>query len=467
MDQIEKEKDTKLMIEEGDHNEPKKQKKKKKKSKKDRKKSKKSKDKKGSPEKKSDKESSPKKLHLSIHLYFFSEMINFLVNDQRDHLSEIQERTGVRKIEIDKHIHLTDLRGKVITVFDKNRRTKEAAVDLILDEYERFSRDTPNFNPSRTSLIILIPEAVVSLFIGYKGSQIKRMMALFGTKIVVNQPIQNISFRSVEISGSSRDVRETCKKCISSLQEVARDKNIRQLYVKPKTPSLRFSRSIAKLVIHSHTAEFLDQPSSQVKAELEKEFEVRVTIYSNFKLRFLKNSEKILQIEGKLQNVQQALSKIIKHVNDFASDSMSFNFERMLLVIPSIYITKLIGAGGCMIRELAARSGGAQIKILSNRETERDHRVRECPVSIAGSLANKQDASCLILEQIESFKNGGPVLMSGKVLGQNIATQYKYSIQAQEGYDQLIKKRESPFPEKKEKGEWRRTRPKGNRQKRT
>jgi hypothetical protein len=315
---------------------------------------------------------------------------------------------------------------------------------MILDEYETFNRNTPNFNASRTSLIILIPEAIVSLFIGYKGNQIKKMMSLNNTKIVVNQPIQNISFRSVEITGSFRDVRKTCKNCISSLQKVARDKNIQSLDVKPKTPSLRFSRSIAKLVIHSRTADYLDQIKDQPLNQLEKDFQVKINVYSNFKLRFLKSSEKILQIEGKLENVQKVLTKIIKSINEFANESMSFNFERMFLVIPSIYITKLIGAGGCMIRELAAKSGGAQIKILSNRESERDHRVRECPMSIAGSLANKQDAACLVLEQIESFKNGGPVLMSGKVLGKNIATQFKHSLQAQEGYDQLLKKRSSP-----------------------
>ena len=440
----------------------KKNKKSKKKDKKDKKEKKKSKkaqkqakslEKNSKSEEKKEKQEDQKKLYLPIHLYFFSEMINYLVNDKQDYLKEIQSKTDVQKIYIDKRIHLTDLGGKVITIFDKNRHKKEKALDLVLNEYERFSKDTPHFNPSRTSLIILIPEAVVSLFIGYKGSQINKLMDIHGTKIVVNQPIQNISFRTVEIKGSARDVRQTCKECYSSLQEVARDKNIRHLDVKPRTPSLRYSRSLAKLVIHTQTAEYLDRSKEKVLSQIEQEFGVRISIYSNYKLRFLKTVEKILQIEGKLEHVQKSLTKVIKSINDYANESMSFNFERMMLVIPSIYITKLIGAGGCMIREIAARSGGAQIKILSNRETERDHRVRECPVSIAGSLVNKQDAACLVLEQIESFKNGGPVLMSGKVLGKNIATQYKHSIQAQEGYDPMLKKRSSE--KYQEGGKWR------------
>lgn len=71
-----------------------------------------------------------------------------------------------------------------------------------------------------------------------------------------------------------------------------------------------------------------------------------------------------------------------------------------------------------MIREIAAKAGGAQIKILSDKQSERGIQstreitlleVQECLVTIAGSLANKQDAVCNILEQIEIFKHGGPV----------------------------------------------------------
>ncbi len=54
-----------------------------------------------------------------------------------------------------------------------------------------------------------------------------------------------------------------------------------------------------------------------------------------------------------------------------------------------------------MVREIAARSCGAQIKICSDIEQEK--RLQDCIVNIAGSLANKQDAVCIILEQIEEF----------------------------------------------------------------
>lgn len=79
-----------------------------------------------------------------------------------------------------------------------------------------------------------------------------------------------------------------------------------------------------------------------------------------------------------------------------------------------------------MIRDIIERSGGAQIKILSDRQSERD--ARECIISINGTRENKIDASCLILEQIECFKNGGPILQSGKSINENLAQQFKNSL---------------------------------------
>ena len=51
------------------------------------------------------------------------------------------------------------------------------------------------------SLLILIPEGMVSLIIGAKGKQINSMMNLSNTEIVVNQPILNMINRTVKIDG--------------------------------------------------------------------------------------------------------------------------------------------------------------------------------------------------------------------------------------------------------------------------
>ncbi len=59
-----------------------------------------------------------------------------------------------------------------------------------------------------------------------------------------------------------------------------------------------------------------------------------------------------------------------------------------------------------MIREIAALSSGAQIKILSNRKDERH--LKDCKVTINGGLKNKQEAVKLILKNLEIFKNEDP-----------------------------------------------------------
>lgn len=58
------------------------------------------------------------------------------------------------------------------------------------------------------------------------------------------------------------------------------------------------------------------------------------------------------------------------------------------MLIPANYVTKLIGQSnytlyleGYMIRDIIERSGGAQIKILSDKQ-EKD---RECIISINGT----------------------------------------------------------------------------------
>lgn len=80
------------------------------------------------------------------------------------------------------------------------------------------------------------------------------------------------------------------------------------------------------------------------------------------------------------------------------------------MLIPKIYVTKLIGVKGCMIKKLSHSSGGAMIKILS--EKNREDFAHEIIVSLGGGIGQIQDAACLIIEQIECFKNGGPVYFS-------------------------------------------------------
>ena len=78
---------------------------------------------------------------------------------------------------------------------------------------------------------------------------------------------------------------------------------------------------------------------------------------------------------------------MLRRVNEYYENyKKQYNDYSVKLLIPNTYVTKLIGASnifflfkniivnfleGCMIRELAAKSGGAQIKILSDKQSEK------------------------------------------------------------------------------------------------
>lgn len=87
------------------------------------------------------------------------------------------------------------------------------------------------------------------------------------------------------------------------------------------------------------------------------------------------------------------------------------------IIIPNSVVTKIIGAKGCMIRELAFKSGGARIKILAKKY----HTESECCLTIEGELEYKVNATKLIIELNEIFKYGGPTLLSGKTINSNLA----------------------------------------------
>lgn len=64
------------------------------------------------------------------------------------------------------------------------------------------------------------------------------------------------------------------------------------------------------------------------------------------------------------------------------------------MLIPSNLVTKIIGAGGCMIKDISNKAGGAQIRIHSDKDTH----IPEIAVTILGTKENKEEAACMIIE---------------------------------------------------------------------
>lgn len=148
----------------------------------------------------------------------------------------------------------------------------------------------------------------------------------------------------------------------------------------------------------------ISQKGSFLKA-LSKKFSVRINIENAKDMPMVERDEGVCIIKGKLNKVQYTSVFILRRAYEFTQQRHETYTDQIKMLIPNNFVTKLIGAKGSMIRELAKKSMGAQIKILSDRKSERE--LQECIVTVAGSLANRQDAACFILEQIEKFKVGG------------------------------------------------------------
>jgi hypothetical protein len=143
---------------------------------------------------------------------------------------------------------------------------------------------------------------------------------------------------------------------------------------------------------------------------------VILTFYQDRKNRQLDRREYVASIKGTIECVQDAILMIIKKITNYIRATFDGRDSYSLkMLINKVYVTKLIGAGGCMIQEIASFAGGASIKILSSRMDEKKSGSHDIIVCIAGSTGAIQDASCIIIEQMECFKKGGPVNIDLKI----------------------------------------------------
>ena len=69
------------------------------------------------------------------------------------------------------------------------------------------------------AIIIFVPEGMVSLLIGAKGHQINKIMKESHTTIVVNQPINRMTYRTAKIQGYHADIAKACRIIYEMLEE--------------------------------------------------------------------------------------------------------------------------------------------------------------------------------------------------------------------------------------------------------
>jgi hypothetical protein len=373
---------------------------------------------------------------LPILICVSNDYYNSILETNYKIFKKIQEKTNVYKLSFDFEIQIPGSNQRVIKIFDRFQEKKNKASDMLVRDYLK------NFLGQEKDcwITLLIPEGIVALFIGKKGNSIKNLMDDCKTKITVNQPIKEVTYRTVEIEGHLEDVIYSCKAICKAQEKISKKKNVNDFEVKPKNVSLNESKITVKFILHREICDFLDSNNGRFLNELCQSERIKIHIENGFEYKVLEDDERVLNMRGYLINLENSifgLSDKIYHAE------CSMNHPTLKMLIPNNYVTKLIGQNGSMIRELAAKSRGAQIKILSNKNTERD--LRDCVVTINGSVDNKREAALLIVRQIEIFKHGGPLLSSGKVLGLIPGEQIPHSNQAKEVnkfYDHKLEKRQ-------------------------
>ncbi|CAD8117890.1 unnamed protein product [Paramecium sonneborni] len=329
----------------------------------------------------------------------------FISDDFKSILEEAQQKYSLKSIHFSQKYQIPDLEGQAFTIDDpgenKMNSKCDAAFFILQQLYERWKQ--------QINIILLIPEGIVSFLIGSKGSQLAKINEETNAKITVNQPILNYSPRTVKIVGDQITINCAIRAITKKMQE----RGISQEDYKkvPEALNPQKVNAKAKLIFQSQIADYILKNKNDV--ELKQNVSIKAKENNDIRLTQkckLKRDDKIIQLQGTLSNVQDALSYQIRRVFDhFKKQELEIK-----IIMPASYASKLIGAKGCQIKELATKSKGAQIKVLSDKdETDHDY---HCIVQIAGTLQNKQDASKLVLQQIECFKNGGPIMDNGKFL---------------------------------------------------
>jgi hypothetical protein len=100
---------------------------------------------------------------------------------------------------------IPDLNGSVLHIKSEDIKKKRDALQMLLDiilknNYEENEEGSKHSN-EKISVLLLVPNGLVSMIIGTKGRQISNLIRDSGSNIVVNQPIHKMFFRTVSIRG--------------------------------------------------------------------------------------------------------------------------------------------------------------------------------------------------------------------------------------------------------------------------
>jgi len=125
-------------------------------------------------------------------------------------LKKIEDQIGELKMYFEYEFTIPDLNGCVLHIKSEEIKKKRDATQNLLEFIVKNNLDEPEEEgkkqTDRISVLIMVPNGLISMIIGTKGRQISNLIKDSGANIVVNQPIYKMMHRTVAISGKPSNV---------------------------------------------------------------------------------------------------------------------------------------------------------------------------------------------------------------------------------------------------------------------
>jgi hypothetical protein len=103
-------------------------------------------------------------------------------------------------------------------------------------------------------------------------------------------------------------------------------------------------------------------------------------------------------VKGGIEETQRATKEMLKLIDEVNRD-VQIKYNQFHMLIRSNAVNRLIGQHGSTIKQIIKNSNGAMIKVLSNRQSERDY--DHSMVEITGDLPPRLWAVSEIIKQVE------------------------------------------------------------------
>lgn len=190
-------------------------------------------------------------------------------------------------------------------IFDRDMDRKyQSCRGFLTDIYQAFKK----LRREPFSIIIFVPEGMVSLLIGTKGYQINKIMRESHTTIVVNQPINRMTYRTVKIQGYHSDIAKACR----IIYEILEDKSSIAYSIEKEPSQLDYTKARVKtkFILCSSLLNYLLSKKKSFIKRLEEEIKCVIKFKEDTSSRLLRRDEELCVLFGKLEDVQAFLGKL-------------------------------------------------------------------------------------------------------------------------------------------------------------